>query len=279
MRTLVTGHKGFIGTHLTEELNRRKIPYVGFDRANGVDICDDLDSVDWWNIDKVVHLAAISDIDAVNNNPDDAERTNIIGTEKLLYKANHYGIDKFVFISSAAVYGPGQVPNDEEDKCEPENAYRETKLEGENLVGRYLSKGLDSVVFRLFNVYGEGGRGFINSLENCVDKGYRLQVNNSGKPTRDYVHVSDIVTALINGLGETPDLIYNVGTGIELSLNQVMSKYLHYNHLPAIDVKTDNGGADRSVADITKITRDFGWSSLSLDQYLRTKYGNTRAKD
>jgi UDP-glucose 4-epimerase len=251
MKILVTGGSGYIGSALVDRLILEKYE---------VNVLDDLSNGFLENIsakanfingsildenaldkalegaDAVFHLAAKIRVEEGEAKPDLYKSVNVDGTLKLISKCKKFGIKKFVFASTAAVYGdPTDFPVTEESQVKPVNVYGKTKLE----IDEYLEKnssdlGISSISFRFFNVGGavknmdgkwlkikhEEATHLIPSILHSSESAPLLIFGNDwpttdGTPTRDFVHLTDLVDALIKSLNylEKPGhQIINLGT-------------------------------------------------------------------
>jgi UDP-glucose 4-epimerase len=162
--------------------------------------------------------------------PDDAISSNIYGTYNLLEYSGKFGVKKFIFASSAAVYGiPKETPIREEMPLKPINLYGVTKLAGENLVKIYgEDHGLNSVSLRFGNVYGLGiythWKTVIPKFVRLALSGKPLTIYGDGNQTRDFIHIRDIVSAIVLFIDLKKDLggeAYNISTGRPISINTV----------------------------------------------------------
>jgi len=153
MSLMISGSEGFIGKHLTEELDKKGIEWVGYDLRSGFDTRDEfqLDSVFSTNkFDAVIHLAALAGALKGNEYPHEYIKTNVSGTQNVVSACKKYGVGKLVFYSSSGVLGGTASPErglTEKDPYGPVNLYGVTKVAGELLV---KSSGLDYVIIRPF---------------------------------------------------------------------------------------------------------------------------------
>jgi len=261
MKVLVTGGAGYIGSVLVNKL---------IEAGHQVNVLDDLSNGFQENIDKnanfingsilddnklnkalddvevVMHLAAKIRVEEGQSKPDLYKKVNIEGTLNLLKMCSEKKINKFVFASTAAVYGdPEDFPVNEKSKVAPVNVYGETKLE----IDKYLEKnaqslGVSSICFRFFNIGGalktkagnwlkikhEGATHLIPSiLHSSTEKPLLIFGNDwptkDGTPMRDFVHVVDLVEALIkclNKLNKPGNQIINLGTATGSTVLEVI---------------------------------------------------------
>jgi len=178
----------------------------------------------------IMHLAAISGVKPCRDQPKKAIGTNFYGTHLLLEEAVNRNVERFIFISSAAVYGtPKEYPITAKHPLKPINLYGVTKVSGEKLVNAcHATSGLTTTILRFSNVYGLSA---YSHWETVIPIFVWQAINNEpltiradGKQQRDFVHVQDIIDALILCLkapekevaGET----FNLG-GEALSVNGV----------------------------------------------------------
>jgi UDP-glucose 4-epimerase len=169
-------------------------------------------------VDAVVHLAAKIRVEEGQSNPDLYKQVNVAGTLNLIYMCVERKIRKFIFASTATVYGsPEIIPLTEQSQTNPINVYGTTKLEiDEFLESNSKSLGISSIALRFFNVGGalktkegkwlkfkhEGATHLIpNILKSSVDKPMAIYGNDwptkDGTQIRDYVHVVDLAEALL----------------------------------------------------------------------------------
>ncbi len=208
MRILVTGGSGFIGTHLLNRLSQENVT-INLDIRNGnlgeTQIRGDVrdrqtvrDAIK--GCETVFHLAAVTGFLGKGH-----FETNFEGSGIVFEEAERAGA-KVIYASSASVYGNSKPPHSESSLCVPSSDYGFSKLGAEKLAPK------GAFIARLFNVYGPGGKSVINKFCQFARKGRALPLT-SPSMSRDYVHVNDIVDALLLGL-ETGG-VFNIGTGIE----------------------------------------------------------------
>jgi UDP-glucose 4-epimerase len=241
---LVTGGAGFIGSHLTEALAARGASLVVVDDlfagrrehvpAGATLYEQDVRSAAFAETvrevapDAVVHLAALHHIPYCNANPEEAFEVNTMGTRTLLEAASDVDdLQQVVFASTAAVYAPGEGPHEETERPGPIDIYGRTKLVGEDLTELFHRRtGVPATSARLFNVYGtnETNEHLIPAILDQLRDGSReIELGNLA-PGRDFVHASDVASALVALLTEFDGgyRAYNVGTGTEHTVREVV---------------------------------------------------------
>ena len=258
MKILVTGYKGYIGSHLFEKLKERGYKPVGIDLKDGEDILHCLPDDDF---DYVFHLAACPRVGYSVEKPSYTMKQNVLVTSTLLEWAKDHGVKRVIFSSSSAVNGNGNGI--------PTSPYGLHKLMNE-LECQLFSRlyGLDTVCLRYFNAYSEDqGYGGSYSTAICawmemIRQNKPLRMDGDGYQTRDLVHVDDIVGANIAAMesaGRLNGASYDVGTGESVSMNYIKifinSRYdVEWNHAPE-----RKGDVRHTMADITKIKKDLNW--------------------
>jgi UDP-glucose 4-epimerase len=285
-RVLVTGGAGFIGSHLVDRLvdegyDVRVIDNLYSGKLENIehhiksgkvdfvkgDIRDaSLVKISLAGVEAVFHLAAIISVPFSVSNPQLTLDVNLAGTTNLLNACSKKNIDKFVFVSSCAVFGDTKIlPVNENASTNPISPYAESKLLAERDCLNFQQKGLlQSVVLRFFNVYGprQGMNeysGVITRFINRAKQKQPLTIYGDGSQTRDFVNVKDIVQALYacmknkSANGE----VFNIGSGNPTSITELAKTVLEitgqnlkirYELARAGDIKD-------SYADISKAKR------------------------
>jgi len=273
---LVTGASGQIGSYVLENF-ADKFETLGVDvnpcpvrELRDLVIQGDLRDYGFVqriakDVDAVVHLAAQVSVENSWNEPVYDAENNISATVNLLKACAE--ASKFIYISSAAVYGnPMYVPIDEEHPKNPISPYGVSKLAGENYCKVFSNK-LHTVIIRPFNVFSarmdpdNPYSGVIARFVSRVKKGLPPVIFGDGKQTRDFVYVIDVVDFIEIALekGEKGKA-YNVGTGRETSILELAELVLEIAGIDAKPVfnKPRPGDIRRSCADISK-ARELGF--------------------
>jgi len=220
-RLIVTGARGFIGSHATGYFKEKEYTVLGVDKllSDNVSQCDLTNFDETLNLfkqfipDYVIHLAvryAGSEVEIM--------RTNLMITLNVLEASLKVGVKRLIYMSSSAVYGlpTEDNPVDEETPLAPRTGYGTSKVAAEYLVKQYFNLGLPCVIFRGFEVWGKGATNGIVKIfvENAVKKGC-LTVFCHGHQKADFMHVLDLCQAYELGLKKLDSgQIYNVGSGI-----------------------------------------------------------------
>ncbi|MGD0204331.1 MAG: SDR family NAD(P)-dependent oxidoreductase [Candidatus Bathyarchaeia archaeon] len=289
-KVLVTGGAGFIGSHLVDRLVKdgydiRVIDDLSTGRLGNIeghlsagkvdfvkgDIRDaSLVSKSVDGVDVVVHLAALTSVPFSVKNPDLVFDVNVVGTLNLIRAYAQEDVDRFVFVSSCAVYGdPEFLPVREEHRPNPISPYAESKLLAERYcLGFQERQLLRSVVLRFFNVYGprQGMNEYSGVITRFVDRVRRkepLVVYGDGSQTRDFVCVYDVVDAVLASMKSScaEGEVFNVGSGKPTSIGELAKTVLE---LAGVDLmiryeKARAGDIKHSYADISKAKKLLGY--------------------
>jgi len=298
---LVTGGAGFIGSHLVprllelgnsvtvlDNLSTGKIenlngvldhPKFMFQRGDITDKTNPKGVFD--GVDSIIHLAALIDISASVADPHQNHEINVNGTFNMLQAAIKYKVKKFVFASSTAVYGDAKtLPVQENIALNPISPYAASKVAGEAYCSAFANCfGLETVSLRFFNIYGLRSEnspysGVITKFLQKIIKAEDLTIDGDGEQTRDFIHVSDIVKAVILALEKqgAKGEVFNVCTGVPTSVNQLAAtlktatgKNPTIKHGPA-----RLGDIRNSYGDPTKAVENLGFrASIDLTRGLQ----------
>ena len=304
MTWLITGGAGYIGAHVALAMAGSGREYeVLDDLSTGVPqripneveqhnfSLQDKESLQHLfstkNFEGVLHLAAKKRVGESVERPDYYWQENVIGLENLFGAMNAAGVTKFVFSSSAAVYGQPEVkPSElitEDTPCQPINPYGATKLEGE-VISRSLaeSEGMSVAALRYFNVAGAGrpelGDQFIFNLVpiifDAIRKGEQPLVfgddyaTPDGSCIRDYVHVQDLAEAHVSAMDfverSGPGFsAINIGTGNGASVFEMLSmvEEVTGHSLDPIHAPRRQGDPAALIADVSLARKILNWES------------------
>jgi UDP-glucose 4-epimerase len=286
LRSLVTGGAGFMGAHLVRELLARGEEVVALDDLSGgfaenVDpgarfveaSITDVETVDKLfaeeRFDRVYHLAAYAAEGLSHFIKRFNYTNNVIGSVTLINAAVNHDVDCFVFTSSIAVYGSEQTPMTEEMTPQPEDSYGIAKRSVElELQASKEMFGLDYVIFRPHNVYGElqnigdRYRNVLGIFINQIMREEPLSIFGDGTQTRAFSYVSDVMRPI----AASPDTdgargeIFNVGADKPWSVNELadlVRREMGVPDHPIVHHEARNEVVD-AFSDHAKLARTFG---------------------
>jgi len=181
--------------------------------------------------DVISHHAAQMDVRRSVSDPVFDADVNVIGSVSLLQQAAESGVKRFIFASTGgAIYGePLFAPQTEEHPTRPLSPYGCAKLAVEHYMDYFRAEhGLATVALRYANVYGprqnsKGEAGVVAIFIERKLRGERATINGDGEQTRDFVYVRDVVAANMKVTDSSEAGPFNVGTGIETSVNRLAS--------------------------------------------------------
>jgi UDP-glucose 4-epimerase len=294
-RIFVTGGAGFIGFHLCRKLsdftsnltiydnlssgkveNVKHIPRVHFVKADILDI-KKLHSQE--KADVIYHLAAQVVVPYSMENPIEDFETNARGTLNILEKARKDDA-RVVFASSAAVYGnTTALPTPESYGFNPASCYGLSKVVGEQYCNMYSKQyGLDITILRFANVYGPRCHGVIEDFLDKISRNpKKLEIIGTGLQSRDFVHISDVVEALILSatsevtVGETFNIGFGKTTKI-IDLAKIILKILGLSDKTVITTTNVPWQGDINTIwfDISKVKKVLKWQpKISLENNLK----------
>ncbi|MGC9021333.1 MAG: SDR family NAD(P)-dependent oxidoreductase [Candidatus Methanodesulfokora sp.] len=291
LRILVTGGAGFLGSHLVRALikaghsvrvldnlstgsleNIRDLP-LEFIRGD----IRDYDTVEAAvkNVDVIFHLAALIDVTESIEKPLDYLEVNVKGTLNVARASR--GVSAVIFSSSCAVYGePEFIPISEDHKLSPKSPYAASKASGEAYIISYSNlNGYRPVILRLFNVYGpKQTKSYAGVISEFIRRALREEppmIYGDGEQTRDFIHVEDVVDAMIRAMREERARgIYNIGSGKATKIKDLaylILKLAGKTEIKPVYMPPRPGDIRSSEADITRARRDLGFEPrVELDR-------------
>src|SRR6266566_2168099 len=292
LRAIVTGGAGFIGSHVAEALVARgdevhvldslvtgsheKVP-VGAELHAGDIRSDAATLFDSVRPELCVHLAAQADVGTSVERPDYDAEVNVLGTVHVLEAARAHRTHLVFSSTGGAIYGECDGPAPEDAPRRPISPYGISKLAGEEYVAGWNRLfGSRHVSLRFANVYGprqeaslEGG--VIAIFLERLAAGEETTIFGDGEQTRDFIYVGDVVLGVLAAADHAGG-IYNIGTGIETSVNEL---HAVCRRVTSIDREPDYaqarpGDIGRSVTDPALAARELGWrAEQSLEDGLR----------
>jgi UDP-glucose 4-epimerase len=315
MKILITGGAGFVGSHLCEkfvgeghkvvcldnylsgDLNnvRHLLDIRNFKLIKG-DIRDTvlLEKIG-YNVDAIIHLAAIVHVDRSYIEPRLTYDINVNGTQNILELARMYDIEKVIFASTSEVYGSAQyVPIDEDHPLNAPHPYGASKIAADRMCNAYIQTyGLNISIPRCFNIFGPrqksiGYGGVISIFTRRVLNGFSPLIFGDGLQTRDYTYIDDVVTAyelLLQNNKKIQGPI-NFGTGKEITILDIANKIIKYSgnaQCSPIHEAPRIGEVKQLICDYTKAREIFSWiPKVPFDEGLKNyinwyrQYGSER---
>lgn len=296
-QAIVTGGAGFIGSHVVDSLLQDGYGVVVVDdlssgRAEQVPAgarLVELDIVDAEGVRRVVqevkpeavfHLAAQASVTVSVQDPGRDCDVNVHGTLNVVDAANEVGAPVVFTSTGGALYGDeAPMPTSEEREPAPLSPYGAAKWAAESYVKTWAgARGVPNTVARLGNVYGprqspHGEAGVVAIFSYKLFAGERPKLYGHGRPTRDYVYVSDVVAALRAAVGRAGT--YNVATGVE---TDVMAIWQGLSAVASKEIEPEladlrPGELQHSRLDASRAQRELGWSAkIGIAEGLRLTY-------
>jgi len=241
----VTGGAGFIGSNIVSELLKNGHQVVVIDNESAeshdsfywednaenhkLDVCDYEKILPLFkDVDTVFHCAAEARIQPAIINPLQAVKTNSYGTCSVLQASRMMGVRRVIYSSTSSAYGHNQIPNVETQIEDCLTPYSVSKVSGEKLCKMYYELfGLETIVFRYFNVYGERQplKGVYAPVVGKFLKQFKnnepLTIVPDGENKRDYTHISDVVSANVHAINCEKG-VYEVGSGEARTFEDVL---------------------------------------------------------
>jgi UDP-glucose 4-epimerase len=220
-------------------------------------------------VQRVYHLAAlISGRDSLYQ-PEAYERVNVVGLLRLIEVVRKLEGARVVFTSSSTVYGNAGDPiKRETQQAAPLSIYALTKYVGEHTLSLYRELyEFDFVALRLFNVYGprqSPNHPYANvtcKFAHAAATGGGVKLYGDGEQTRDFVHVDDVVSALLAVSEGSRERIYNIGTGEDISIRRLLDtvRDLAIHDLPVEQCDPWPNDIRRIRADVSRFEGEFGF--------------------
>ncbi|MGE0207148.1 MAG: SDR family NAD(P)-dependent oxidoreductase [Candidatus Babeliales bacterium] len=283
-KVLVTGGAGFIGSHVVKQL---------LARGAHVTVLDNLSTGSLENLQKVkhnitflqgdirnfqdclqacrehsiiFHLAAKISVPESTKHPEECYDTNIIGTLHMLEAARQKNVERFIFSSSAAVYGVQEEICHENMRCMPSSPYGHSKLIGEQLCKDFWqTHSLETVCLRYFNVFGAGQNphgsyaAVVAAFTECMRTNKPITLFGDGLQTRDFIAVEKVAAANIDCALAAKDRVagqvFNIATGSSITLlalvEQLKQKFPDYKQ-PILFEPARAGDIKHSRASVKK---------------------------
>jgi UDP-glucose 4-epimerase len=300
MRVLVCGGAGYIGSNMTAMLAAEGHEPVVFDNLSKGhksaigetefvkgDLADSqmlVETLEKYSIEAVMHFAAFIEVSESVQAPLKFYRNNLCCTENLLSAMEIVGVEKFVFSSTAAVYGiPKEMPITEDSPTEPINPYGQTKLAVERMCHYQSRSGkLAFTSLRYFNTCGAGNNATLGedhrpeshliplTIHAAMGKRNDIKIYGADYDTpdgtciRDFIHIDDLCRAhllALDWLDQGRELICNLGNEKGHSVREVIEtvKKVSGKDFKVTEVSRRPGDSPRLTADATKAKNELGW--------------------
>jgi nucleoside-diphosphate-sugar epimerase len=280
MRVLITGINGFVGRHLSTYLKSKNFDILGLDITKGADLQGDItdaafvmNALNEQSFDAIIHLAALADIKKTTEDPYSTYKVNCFGTLNLLELASRKNVNRFLYASSANVYGvPADRPATEATPFNPRLPYDYSKVVSETLVRSYaLHKKLKISITRSWLLFGEWepqSRAVPRFVRACLSN-QMIPLYNSGRDVTDptyaqnYGRIAELILTKDEAIGEA----FNVGTGNKMSVREMAETIKKVTHssseLELLPPRTEfEKDPQISYPSIEKLERKLGYTPI-----------------
>ena len=302
MRVLVCGGAGYIGSNMTAMLaaeghepivfdnlskgHRAAVKSAEFAKGDLADYQVIVNTLRRYKIEAVMHFAAFIEVGESIQAPLKYYRNNVSNTQILLSAMQEMDVEKFIFSSTAAVYGnPQQLPIKEDSPKQPINPYGESKLAVEMMCHYQCQAGkLRYAALRYFNASGAGRKCTLGEdhrpeshlipriIQTAMGKYPHIKIYGTDYPTpdgtcvRDYIYVEDLCRAhllALDKLNQSTELIYNLGNGTGYSVKEVIDtvKKISGRDFKVIESERRPGDPPVLASDATKAKTELGWKT------------------
>ena len=315
MKIFIVGGAGYIGSHMVKRAHRANHQVITIDNLSTghkdsvlfgkFEFCNILDRekldklFKLYNPDVVMHFSAYSSVGESVIDPYKYYHNNVVGTLNLLKSMIDNNCKKFIFSSSASIFGnPDYIPIDEDHPKRPVNPYGKSKLMVEEILKDFDSAyDLKYVSFRYFNAAGHDPEGQLSERHNPethllplilqAANGQRDSVSiygndydtKDGTCVRDYIHVNDLVNAHLKGIGylnnrDSSSAEFNLGTGNGYSVKEIIQKVKEITNKDFKVLETDRRDGDSAVlignSEKARIQLEIGYDFIDIENIIKT---------
>lgn len=239
---VIVGGNGFIGTHLKNYLDSKKLRYTvcGADLLN-VNELDIFFSKNKVNI--IIHLAG-----KFKGKFSELLETNVKATYNLCKIASIYKISKIIYSSTGAVYGSpvNGIQSYENDDLFPDTEYGLSKVLAEKIIKIYThNRKFNSIILRLSSVIGPNSRGVINSIKTNIIKNHEAVIYGVGNKSRDFVHIDDVCRAIYLACKSSKRgySVYNISSPIHENINSLVERFKKHHTFGVVHKAEDDTSA------------------------------------
>tara|TARA_S200000501_G_scaffold297611_1_gene283938 strand:- start:120 stop:1082 length:963 start_codon:yes stop_codon:yes gene_type:complete len=273
---LITGGAGFIGSNLSEYLLNNGYNVIIVDDLSTGEIKNisklkvkfyqrdvlDINKINFKKkIDIIIHLAAKAEILISKDKESIYSRSNLNALQSLLNFASRKKIKKFIFASSASIYGDTMNKKiSEKFKSDPKHFYAYTKLIGEKMIMNYskINK-FNYTILRFFNIYGKKSSAVVAKFIAQKSQNKKITIFGNGKQRRDFLHIDDLSRAILKSIkiNKSNNQTYNLGSGKPESI--INLKNIISNKKDHVFLDKRNDDIEISISNINKIKKHLNW--------------------
>ncbi len=264
MKILLTGASGNFGQTYLRQSGHDVVP---LNRHDWSELNDRLSGCD-----AIIHAA--SDLHTkVSDTPTLSLDTNIMSTSRLLEAARHHKVDRFVFISSCAVYGES-MRTGETTTCQPNSINGVGKRLNEMVIAEFCQQNdIAHQILRVFNMYGgQDNFSILSHIRRALNNDQPFTLNNNGIAQRDFIHVNDVVAIVAQLMGQPVTHQYlNIGTGVSTRISEIIDIVrARFPQLQITSSKTQE--AEYSRADIGRLLSILEPEFTDITAYLQNDF-------
>ena len=278
-RVLITGGAGFIGSNLSNFLDKKNckvtiIDDLSIGRKKNVQnkkinfIVSNIKNINELkkigNFDTIVHLAAKAEILIPKKDEKKYFETNIEGLQQVLNFATQKKVKKFIFASSASIYGDTKNVKVRENFVQnPKHYYAYTKYIGEKMIENYCKNNdINFSILRFFNVYGPNSTAVVARFVAQHLQNKPITIYGNGLQKRDFIHVNDLNRVILKIINTSKgnNQIFNIGSGTAkriLDLKNIIAK--NHKHI-LLEKRSDD--IEISIANIYKVKKKLNWKPI-----------------